>query len=135
VDLNQIIARKYWDHPPDRISDGLLPSQFEADAVMKRRHRGFEGRYELVSPIDRLCDARGCIAFVGPDTFEDLVTFDTGHMTPAGSNWLGRTVLAPAVGRLLLPEGPNTVRHNTPARPRITTASSASTLRQMQRRP
>jgi hypothetical protein len=109
VDLNQIIARKYWDRPPDRVSDGLLPSQFEADAVMKRRHR-LEGRYELVSPIDRLCDARGCIAFVGPDRFDDLITFDTGHMTPAGSNWLGRTVLAPAVRRLLFPEGPQKVK-------------------------
>jgi peptidoglycan/LPS O-acetylase OafA/YrhL len=105
VDLNQIIARKYWDHPPDRIADGLIPSQFEADAVMKRRHLGVEGQYDLVSPIDRLCDARGCIAFVGPDRFDDLITFDNGHMTPAGSNWLGRTVLAPAVRRLLPTEG------------------------------
>jgi peptidoglycan/LPS O-acetylase OafA/YrhL len=95
-ELHRIIARDYWEAPPERVARGLSQAKLETDAILKRRH-GPASRYQLLSPMDALCDARGCLAYLGPDRFNDLMAFDYGHLTPRGSLWVGAHVLGPVV--------------------------------------
>jgi hypothetical protein len=99
-DLNRLVARAYWPDPPRRIAKGLLRSQFDTNALLKARARN-DGRYDLISPLDTLCDADGCLAYLGPDKVDDLMVFDYGHLTPRGSEWLGKALLGPSIGREL----------------------------------
>jgi hypothetical protein len=44
-----------------------------------------------------LCNSEGCMAFLGNDRRESLITADTVHLTPFASVWLARQQLAPLV--------------------------------------
>lgn len=100
--LYTVIARHYdLAAPPERVGGSYLnPQTLETNRAL---HAKFDGSslVTLVSPIDVLCNERGCLAYVNDDRREGLMTWDYGHLTKAASIFVARTIVAPAINRLL----------------------------------
>jgi hypothetical protein len=100
TDLYKIIARRYWSSIPRKLSAHLDANIRNTDELLKRAYRSAPD-ISYLSVMDKLCDTQGCIAYLGEDPRNDIVTFDYGHLTPAASAYVGGQILAPAVLDLL----------------------------------
>ena len=94
--LHAILARHFWPNPPARLNKWLRSDLFETDRVLKQRYdRSSDLRY--ISLIDSLCNADGCLTYIGPDPREDILSFDYGHLTLSSSRYLAEHVVMPAI--------------------------------------
>ena len=50
-----------------------------------------------VSLLQGLCDPSGCLAVVPGSPNNDLMTFDFGHLSPKGSEYVARTLIGGAI--------------------------------------
>ena len=98
--LHAILARHFWPNPPVRLNKWLRSDLFEEDRVLKQRYEG-SSDLRYVSMIDGLCNAEGCLTYVGPDPREDIVSFDYGHLTLSSSRYVAEHVVVPAILGLL----------------------------------
>jgi peptidoglycan/LPS O-acetylase OafA/YrhL len=74
---------------PQRSIEYLNPDSLLADALVRKVVAGQD--VQFVSPIDALCDARGCLLTTNPTSWTPL-TLDSSHLTTGGSEYLlGRT--------------------------------------------
>jgi hypothetical protein len=97
-DLAKIVAREFWPSPPERMRTGMVVDRVSLDASLSR-DLGTSPDLIYVSIMRNMCTPDGCKAFIGPGLYEDLVTFDYGHLTPAASRYLAETVLMPLILR------------------------------------
>ena len=86
--LPRIIAGSHWPLTEDYIATGLSQDILRINAVLARRY-AHSSHLTYVSPIGRLCDARGCRARIG----NTLLVWDYGHLTPAASILIGRQIM------------------------------------------
>ena len=84
---------------PPRTKRGLDPSLFAANERVRRD--ATEAGARFISLTDRVCDATGCLTFVGPNVSSDLIVYDTDHLTTAGARYIARSIVAPALVDLL----------------------------------
>jgi peptidoglycan/LPS O-acetylase OafA/YrhL len=98
--LHEVIARHYWEATPNHIQSYLMKNVFATNRAL---HAKFDGSSlaKFVSPIDNLCDERGCLAYLDGDRQGGLMTFDYGHLTTRGSLFVAQTILAPVIEQLL----------------------------------
>lgn len=90
--LPLVVAGQYWGADYSRVRSGLDQAIFRTDASLKRRlAQSREVTY--VSLLDRLCDARGCLAIVPGGDARDLIAVDAGHFSPAGSIFVADVAL------------------------------------------
>ena len=93
--LPLVVATHYWGGDFRRVSHGLNGEVFETDRILQQRLAGSPD-IDYVSLIAGLCDGDGCLGAV-PGTDQQLMTADNGHLSPDGSIYVGRTILAPHV--------------------------------------
>jgi hypothetical protein len=74
--------RHDWAPPPHRLAHGVEPASIAADADL--RTKAAEWGIEYISPRDALCNAEGCLTIVD----HSLTTWDSGHLTTAGSSYV-----------------------------------------------
>jgi len=84
---------------PPRTRMGLDPSLFAANERVRLNATAAGARF--ISLTDRVCDAAGCLTFVGPHISSDLIVYDTDHLTLAGARYIARSIVAPALVDLL----------------------------------
>jgi len=84
---------------PPRTRKGLDPNVFEVNDRVRRN--ATEAGARFISLTDRVCDATGCLTFVGPNVSSDLIVYDTDHLTTAGARYIARSIVAPALVDLL----------------------------------
>lgn len=84
---------------PPRTQTGLDPSLFATNEGLRRDATKAGARF--ISLTDRVCDATGCLTFVGPNVSSDLIVYDTDHLTVAGARYIARSIVAPALADLL----------------------------------
>lgn len=70
---------------PKRMSAGLNKTFFEVDQKMRVKMASLNIQY--ISPRDILCDSNGCLTVLD-NTEQSIVTFDYGHLTKAGAEYL-----------------------------------------------
>jgi hypothetical protein len=85
--LHAIIARHFWPNPPARLNTWLAAAPFATDRLLRRRYGG-SSDLQYVSMLEGLCNADGCLTRVGPDLFEDIESFDDGHLTLSASKYV-----------------------------------------------
>lgn len=98
--LPAVIARSHWADRPTRIATGLFAGSMMTDAALGKKF-GQSKELRFVSLIGSLCDRSGCLAQVpggGPD---EIMAIDYAHLSPAGSRYVGRTIIAPALAQEL----------------------------------
>ena len=98
--LYQVVERKYRGQPPRRTWDNLQPGALHTDKWLRER---FAGSTEVtyISLIGQLCDAEGCLVYLGDDPLTGLTTYDYGHFTLPMSDYVASTLLAPAILKAL----------------------------------
>ena len=103
--LYQVVERKYRGQPPRRSWDNVQTDALRTDRLMRDR---FAGATEVayISLIEHLCDAEGCLVYLGDDPLAGLTTYDYGHFTLPMSDYVARTLLAPAIVKALAPGAP-----------------------------
>ncbi|MDE2259031.1 MAG: hypothetical protein KGK17_01725, partial [Betaproteobacteria bacterium] len=69
----------------DRTIKSLNPQAFVINEKMRQFAR--ENAVDFMSPMDALCNERGCLISASPHELIP-VSFDYGHLTEAGSNLL-----------------------------------------------
>jgi peptidoglycan/LPS O-acetylase OafA/YrhL len=84
---------------PPRTQVGLDPNL--ADVNERVRRNATEAGARFISLTDRVCDAAGCLTFVGPNVSSDLIVYDTDHLTISGARYIARSIVAPALVDLL----------------------------------
>jgi peptidoglycan/LPS O-acetylase OafA/YrhL len=99
-DLDKVIAAHYWNDTPDRLIDYLDPATVGLSRAL-RKSIGPEEPFVFIDLFAKLCDARGCMTFLDGDKREGLMTFDYGHLTPRASSFVGGTLIAPILLKLL----------------------------------
>jgi hypothetical protein len=88
-----VLARQSGDERvPERIPSTRLERLRQVDSELRALAAGAGAEY--VSPLDLVCDERGCLVAPGGKASEILV-FDQSHLTPAGSKYLVDGLLAP----------------------------------------
>ncbi len=105
TDLPQFIVRDLWPDTPQRSLRGLDKNILRADAGLKSETAKDSG-YTYVSIIDALCDATGCLTYVGNDKKTGITSADYGHLTPLASEYLAEKTLAKIVFGSLKVVGP-----------------------------
>ena len=84
---------------PPRTRMGLDPNLFTANEQLRRDATKAGARF--ISLADRVCNASGCLTFVGPNVSSDLIVYDTDHLTISGARYIARSIVAPALSDLL----------------------------------
>jgi peptidoglycan/LPS O-acetylase OafA/YrhL len=99
TELPAVVVRRAWVDTPRRLLAGVDRRVLERDARLKARLQG-NMEFEYFSIVDRMCDAQGCLVYLGDRVFEGLTAYDRSHLTPLASEWLARSALAAAVTRM-----------------------------------
>jgi hypothetical protein len=91
--LPLMVTRFHWNRNFERVKEGLDPATFELDRTL--------GALLAESPVIRyasvvtpLCNEAGCLATV-PNTDQQLMAIDAGHLSPRGSDYVATTILRP----------------------------------------
>ena len=100
-DLWKVVLRDYWPQVPARIATHRDNAIVATDAALRQRYGSAAPPLTFASLIGQLCNAEGCVAYTEAGPEQGLLCFDYGHLTPAGSRYIGRTVLAPLLKTLL----------------------------------
>jgi peptidoglycan/LPS O-acetylase OafA/YrhL len=78
---------------PERTMLGINREFFAVDPAFSHHLAG--SRVRFVPAMDALCNADGCLVTVGDNLATDLIAFDEGHLTAAGSRFVVTQLLAP----------------------------------------
>jgi len=92
-DLPRIVFsyyRKEHEKPPLRLPMYDADATRRLDVVMRNLAKVYGIQY--ISSLDILCNQDGCLTRTSADS-EDIMTMDTGHLTPAGASFLTRFIL------------------------------------------
>jgi peptidoglycan/LPS O-acetylase OafA/YrhL len=84
---------------PRRTFLGVDPQSLRMDTQMKALNYPSGAIY--LSLNDTLCDDAGCLTAVGPDLEKNITVWDYGHLTQAASEFVARTLIAPAMSDIL----------------------------------
>ena len=88
---------------PEVSAVGLRPESLAADAVLRRMDWGKNATY--LSQIANLCREKQCRRLVGPKLPDDMISYDYGHYTPAGSVYAVTNIFKPVLDALLAKSG------------------------------
>lgn len=98
--LHKIILDEYWKstprYIPGHLDDELMSFTKKFQSQLKR-----DEPFDFVDEMQAFCSAEGCLAFLGDNRREGLITADTVHLRPFASVWLARQQLAPLILRSL----------------------------------
>ena len=95
--LYRVMASSHWYLQPKRISSNLKPEPFEADTALALRSSAKDSLWEFASLVKHLCNAEGCVTYIGDKIREGLITYDYGHLTPDASIMIARELLGPLI--------------------------------------
>jgi peptidoglycan/LPS O-acetylase OafA/YrhL len=84
---------------PERTFSGVDPESLRMDAKM--RSIDYPPGVTYLSMKDTLCNDAGCLTLIGPDVKNDLVVWDHSHLTLAGSEYVTRSLIEPALADIL----------------------------------
>jgi peptidoglycan/LPS O-acetylase OafA/YrhL len=96
--LNQEYLR-LGQRAPTRMFTGLLPDSLKIDETMSFASETLGVPYYSVK--QQFCNAQGCLTRIGDRLPDDLIVFDDGHLTIAGSQYLSAGGLGQRVDSLL----------------------------------
>jgi hypothetical protein len=95
VALPKVLLRRFirWGKPiPDRTFVGVEREPWEIDDALRKQD--YPSNVTYVSLIDDLCNSAGCVVKVGETVKDNLIVFDRGHMTHAGSFFVSEDILS-----------------------------------------
>lgn len=98
--LPLLFARNYWPHMPNRLTDGLVKDIVLTEKILLGKYSG-RSDIKYVSLFAALCNDQGCLTKLGNRDIEDLVSWDYGHLTSIGSEYVVRHSVLPEIMRVI----------------------------------
>lgn len=95
-DLYHIILNEFWAYTP-RYIPGYLDDGLHAPGKRFEAQLRPDEPFEFVDEMQPFCNAEGCLAYLGDNRREGLITADTAHLRPHASVWLAQQQLAPLI--------------------------------------
>jgi hypothetical protein len=94
--LYKIVLDDFWKSTPR-----YLPGHLDDDLMSLTKKFQSQLRtdepFEFVDEMKPFCSYEGCLAYLGNNRREGLITADTVHLRPFASEWLAREQLAPLI--------------------------------------
>lgn len=100
--LPRVFAQYHLDDGAEFVGTGLDRERFAHDLLLASMLANLP-HVTYVSLLQPLCGADGCAARIPNEGPPELIALDHGHLTPAGSLYVGETVWKPVFERLLNP--------------------------------
>jgi hypothetical protein len=94
--LWKVIIDEYWSSTP-RYIPGHQDDELLAFGKKFQSQLRPDEPFEFVDEMKPFCNEEGCLAYLGTDRREGLITADTVHLRPFASVWLARQQLAPLI--------------------------------------
>ena len=91
--LPLVVTRFHWNANFERVKEGLDPEMFALDRALGDQLAA-SPVIRFASVVTRLCNEAGCLATV-PNTDQQLIAIDAGHLSPSGSAYVATTILRP----------------------------------------
>jgi SGNH domain (fused to AT3 domains) len=97
--LPRVFAEHHLGDRAEQVSTGIDANLFVMDRQLAAKLAGIPN-VTYVSLLEQLCLNNACQARVPGEGELDLMALDYGHLTPKGSEYIGRTVFRPYLDRL-----------------------------------
>ncbi|HEX4913883.1 MAG TPA: SGNH hydrolase domain-containing protein, partial [Vicinamibacterales bacterium] len=97
--LPRIFAEHHLVDRVEYVRTGIDPNLFTMDRQLAEKVDGIPG-VTYLSLLNALCRDKACLARVPGEGELDLMALDYGHVTPKGSEYIGRAILKPELDRL-----------------------------------
>ncbi|BBE51638.1 O-acetyltransferase OatA [Ferriphaselus amnicola] len=92
-DLPKVIARNLWINTPQRTWVGVDREFFALnDSLKANKFQKIRG-VKFIDLMDFFCNKEGCLTYIGIDRKLGITTWDYGHLTPAASDLLAKSLL------------------------------------------
>lgn len=96
ADLPQLILTRFWVNTPRRTYRGIDKNVMESNQKLQAEFKPSEG-VVLLDMFKFFCDTKGCLTYLGDDRKTGIVVYDYGHLTPVGSDYLGKNLLVDVI--------------------------------------
>ncbi|MFM7620024.1 MAG: acyltransferase family protein, partial [Alphaproteobacteria bacterium] len=94
--LPRLIAQKFWKDIPKRTFKGINRQIIIKNSLLRENFAEQEGAV-FVDLIKFLCNDDGCLVRFGNDIKNDIVSWDYGHFTLNGSDFIAKNLLVDAI--------------------------------------
>lgn len=90
-DLHKIVLKSLWKDTPSRTFTGVDKKFIQKNDALKKAFNINSASYADI--MDLLCDAEGCLTYIGSDKKEGLTSWDKSHLTPIASDYVAKNLL------------------------------------------
>lgn len=90
--LPQLIANRLWINTPERTFIGVSQNVLKYNAALSEAAKK-QNLYVYADLIGALCNVDGCLLRTGPDKKNNITSYDYGHLTADGSDYVARHLL------------------------------------------
>jgi peptidoglycan/LPS O-acetylase OafA/YrhL len=94
--LPSIVVRNFYSKTPQRTYDGVNMSVIAVNRDLREHFKHDfkqDGQIVFADLIDTFCNTDGCLVFIGNDERNGITTYDWGHLSPAASDYLAKSLL------------------------------------------
>lgn len=90
-DLHKIVLKSLWNDTPSRTFTGVDKEFIQKNEALKKAFNIDNATYADI--MDLLCNAEGCLTYIGSDKKEGLTSWDKSHLTPIASDYIAKNLL------------------------------------------
>jgi peptidoglycan/LPS O-acetylase OafA/YrhL len=95
--LYKIVLENFWLSTPRYVVRDFLDDELMAYTEKFQSQLQPDEPFEFVDEMQPFCNSEGCLAYLGDNRREGLITSDTVHLRPFASVWLAHEQLAPLI--------------------------------------
>lgn len=94
--LPKVIARQSWHHIPKYSQAGLNLKALQLNTIAKQQFESTPQK-QYIDLIDFLCNADGCLVYLGDDLQSGISSYDTNHLSPKAAEMVAKQLLIPYI--------------------------------------
>jgi peptidoglycan/LPS O-acetylase OafA/YrhL len=94
--LPSIVVRNFFEKTPRRTYVGTDMAVIAKNQVL-RGHFKLTDQVVFADLIGTFCNEDGCLVYIGNDERNGITSYDRGHLTPAASDYLAKSLLVPLI--------------------------------------
>jgi len=95
--LPSIVVRNFFERTPRRTYVGIDMAVIAKNQALKEHFKLTGGQVLFADLIGTFCNEEGCLVYIGNDERNGITSYDYGHLTPAASDYLAKSLLVPLI--------------------------------------